>query len=149
MTTPSQQYVYVQNPPQGRTGGRTTASQTGGQGQGQAGPGSRQPQSQQAPTAPFMKGLPQPVRVFLGNRQTLFYAWIVAMILVGFDDWHSYQILPRPSRFWYTSLTYGLLGIAASVDMMVPICNALGVGYTITLLWQYYNGSGQFGKTST
>jgi hypothetical protein len=143
MTTPNQQYVYVQNPPQGsRTGG----SQTGGQ--GQSGSGSAGSAPRQGNTVQLPKAIPGPVRIFLGNRHTLMYMWLIAMILVGFDEWHNYGILPRPSRLWYTSLTYGLLALASAVDAMVPIANALAIGFTIMLVWQYYNGSGQFGKTS-
>jgi hypothetical protein len=70
------------------------------------------------------------------------------MIVVGFDDWHNYRLLPRPSRLWYTSLTFGLLMLASLIDAMVPLINALALGYVIMLIWQYYNGAGQFAKTS-
>jgi hypothetical protein len=72
------------------------------------------------------------------------YAWIVAMILVGFDEWKNNGILPRPVRLWDTSLVYGILVLLGFVDVMVPIANALAIGYTIVLLWQYFNGQGQF-----
>jgi hypothetical protein len=82
------------------------------------------------------KGLPKA----LGNRSLIFNAWIVAMIVVGFDEWHNLHIFPRPLRLWYTSLFYGILVMVAMADVMVPIANAFAVGYTITLLYQYYNG---------
>lgn len=151
MTTPSTQYVYVQNP-QGQQKGRAAPSQAGSQGAA-AGSGSRasgsrtnpgKQQQQQQRQVKIPAGLPP----ILGNRQIVFYAWIGAMILVGFDEWHNYRLLPRPSRFWYTSLFYGLLTLGSIVDVMVPLVNAFAIGYTIMLLWQYYNGSGQFDKTS-
>jgi hypothetical protein len=75
------------------------------------------------------------------NRSVVFNAWIVAMILIGFDEWHNLGILPRPARLWDTTIVYGLLTMLGFVDIMVPIANALAVGYTIALLYQYYNGN--------
>jgi hypothetical protein len=66
------------------------------------------------------------------------------MVLVGFDEWKNNGILPRPVRLWDTSIVYGLLTLMGFIDIMLPIANALAIGYTIVLLWQYYNGSGQF-----
>lgn len=80
------------------------------------------------------------------NKRTIFYMWIIAMALISFDEWHNNHILPRPSRLWYATLFYGLLSLSAFVDVTVPIANALAIGYTIMLLWQYYNGGGQFSK---
>lgn len=155
MTTPNQQYVYVQNPSgsgPSRTRGPMSGSNTGSQGQQQgtgSGGASRTGGGQQNASGsrqqvPIPKGLPP----MLGNRKVLFYSWIASMILVGFDEWHNYRILPRPSRLWSTSLVYGLLTLGSVVDAVVPLANAFGVGYTIMLLWQYYNGSGQFSKSS-
>jgi hypothetical protein len=67
--------------------------------------------------------------------------WIIAMFIVGFDEWHNLGILPRPARLWDTSLFYGLLTIAGFVDLMVPLVNALAIGYTVVLLMQYYQGN--------
>lgn len=87
---------------------------------------------------------PKPVPVFAGNREVIVYAWLIAMIVVGFDEWKNYGILPRPIRLWDTSIVYGLLVLVSVVDAMVPIANALAIGYTIVLIWQYFGGSGQF-----
>lgn len=87
------------------------------------------------------KGLPR----FLGDRGTIFYAWMIAMAIVGWDDWHNYKILPRPRRLWDTSLLYGLLALLSLADAVVPLANVFAVGYAMTLLWNYYNGAGQFG----
>jgi hypothetical protein len=78
---------------------------------------------------------------FLANRSIVFNMWIVAMLIVGFDEWHNLGILPRPARLWDTSLFYGLLTIAGFVDPMVPLVNAFAIGYTIVLLMQYYQGN--------
>lgn len=173
MTTPNQQYVYVTNPssaggtPPGKAPkltkqrypagtqvnqpSRTTGPMSGskaGQGQqsgsGRTGAPARQSIGQRAAQVNVPKGVP----VILGNRQVIFFAWIVAMILVGFDEWHNYHLLPRPARFWYTSLTFGLLIMASFADAMVPLANAFAIGFVVVLLWQYYEGSGQFSQTS-
>jgi hypothetical protein len=88
--------------------------------------------------------VPKPLPRILGARPIIFYSWLGAIILVAFDDWHNLDIIPRPSRMWYTSLTYGLLCFLAIPDALVPLANALAIGFTIMLLWQYYNSSGQF-----
>ena len=85
-------------------------------------------------------------RIF-GNGSIVGYAWIVAMVLVGFDEWKNNGILPRPVRLWDTSLLYGLLALLSFIEVMIPLANALAIGYTIVLLWQYFNGQGQFGQT--
>lgn len=84
---------------------------------------------------------------FLGNRRIIFYAWIIAMVVVGFDEWHELNILPRPARLWWTSLLFGLLALASAIEAIVPITNALALGYVLMLIWTYYNGTGQFAAT--
>lgn len=86
------------------------------------------------------QGLPQ----WLGNKSILAAAWLAAMVLVSFDEWHTHGILPRPARLWDTSIVYGLLALVGISDMLVPLVNALAVGYFIVLLWEYYQKSGQF-----
>jgi hypothetical protein len=88
--------------------------------------------------------IPKPLPKMLGSRPIIFYSWMVALILVGYDEWHTLGVIPRPSRFWYTSLLYGLLVIISIPDAMVPLANALAIGYTFYLIWQYFNGGGQF-----
>lgn len=90
--------------------------------------------------------VPRGVPAFLGNREVIFVAWMVAMILVGFDEWKNNNILPRPQRLWYTSLTYGLLALVSGIDFVVPIANAFAIGFTLVLLYQYYQKTGQFGE---
>lgn len=83
---------------------------------------------------------PVSVPPFLSNRSIVFNAWLIAMILIGFDEWHNLGILPRPARLWNTSLVYGLLMMLSFVDPMVPIANALAIGFDVALLYQYYQG---------
>jgi hypothetical protein len=90
--------------------------------------------------------VPNGVPRFLGNRPVLFYSWMAALVIVIFDEWHTNHILPRPARLWYTTLVYAILAMVSTFDPVVPITNALGLGYTFTLLYQYYNDSGQFAQ---
>lgn len=93
--------------------------------------------------------VPKPMPQWLGNARIIGYSWVAAMILIGFDEWKNNGILPRPARLWDTSIVYGLLAIASVVDVLVPLLNALAIGYTIMLLWQFYNGQGQFSSSGT
>lgn len=86
-------------------------------------------------------GLPR----FLGDRGTIFYAWMITMAVIGWDEWHNYHIFPRPRRLWDTSLLYGLLALMSLSDMLVPLANVFAVGYSLTTLWSYYNNAGPFG----
>jgi|SRR5215469_638455 len=90
---------------------------------------------------------PSPLPRWLGSERIIFYSWVVGMIIVGFDEWHNLGILPRPARLWDTSIVYGLLAITGLVPVLLPLANAFALGYTFMLLWQYYNGSGQFSST--
>jgi hypothetical protein len=71
----------------------------------------------------------------------VFNAWIIAMIIIGFDEWHNLGILPRPARLWDATLVYGVLVMVGFVDVLVPIANAFALGYTFMLLFQYYQGN--------
>jgi hypothetical protein len=88
--------------------------------------------------------IPRPLPRWLGNQRTLGYTWLGAMIVISFDEWHNNHILPRPARLWYTSLTYGMLMVLSLVDAMIPVANAIGIGFFIMLAYQYFNGTGQF-----
>lgn len=83
---------------------------------------------------------------FLLNDKVLLYSWLGSMAVIAVDEWHNNGILPRPARLWYTSLTYFLLMGLGMIDPMIPIANALGIGFFITLIYQYNTGSGQFAK---
>jgi hypothetical protein len=83
---------------------------------------------------------------FFGNRSLILLAWVAAMAMVSLDEWHTYGILPRPARLWYTTTTYLLIAAASTVDALVPICSIFAIGLTITLAYQYYSGTGQFGS---
>lgn len=93
---------------------------------------------------PQQVNVPRQVPRFLGNRQTIVYSWLGAMAILSWDEWHNNHILPRPSRLWSATWVYLFLILLGMVDSLVPIANALAIGYMITLAWQYYNGSGQF-----
>jgi hypothetical protein len=97
---------------------------------------------------PTQTPLPEGVPRFLGNAQIVGYAGIGAMILIGFDEWHNNQILPRPHRLWSTLIVYGLLALSTTIPPLIPLANAFAIGYLIMLLWQYFNGSGQFSSVS-
>lgn len=86
------------------------------------------------------KGMPR----FLAERPVLFGAWAIAMATISYDEWHNYSRLPIPKRLWETTLVYGLLAVVSTVDFMVPLTNAFGIGYAIMLMYQYYNSEGQF-----
>lgn len=88
--------------------------------------------------------VPQGVPAFLGNQRTVVYAWMAAMATITVDEWHRHHMLPRPSRLWWASLFYGMLAIMGMAEGLIPLVNAFAIGYLIRLLWQYYNGEGQF-----
>ena len=88
--------------------------------------------------------VPHGVPRFLGHRRVLLAAWGTSMAVVCYDEWHNNGILPRPQRLWYTSLLYGLLMLVSAIDIMVPLANAIGIGFAITVIYQYYNKTGQF-----
>lgn len=96
-------------------------------------------------TQPAQVPVPEHLPRFLGNASIVGYAWVGAMLTIGFDEWHNNDILPRPARLWYTSLVYGLLALTTIIPALIPLANALAIGYTIMLLWQYFNKQGQFG----
>lgn len=91
---------------------------------------------------------PQGVPKFLGNRSVILLSWVAAMFMVSFDEWHTYHILPRPARLWFTSLTYILLALASTVDDLVPLTTALAIGFTIAVAYNYYQNTGQFGQVT-
>jgi hypothetical protein len=96
--------------------------------------------------------LPKPLPRFLAARPYLFFLWVAAMGMVAFDEWHSFHILPRPARLWYTSITFFILALISISDRLVPIVNIYATGLVIVLGYQYYQGTGQFGaaeKTGT
>jgi hypothetical protein len=128
---PRTEYVYVKDKDQGRTFGGTP--QSGKTLTWMGGPLKK---------VPVPKGVP----AALGNAKFIGYMWVLAMIVVSFDEWHNHGILPRPSRLWWTSLTYGILAIFGMIDSLIPLMNALALGYTIMLFTNYYSGSGQFGE---
>jgi hypothetical protein len=100
----------------------------------------RIPNQQQTVPSGLSNGLPYWLKGSVSNRAIVFNMWMIAMIIIGFDEWHNLGILPRPARLWDTSLLYGLLAIAGFVDVAVPIANILAIGFTIALAVKYFQG---------
>lgn len=125
--TPQTQYV-VSNTNQNPGGG------------GQAFPQRVTSRVRQEPRSVGTHGWPN----WMGRRPILAYGWAISMVIVGVDDWKNNGIMPRPSRLWSVSLFYGLLALASIVDALVPLINAIAIGYTLMLLWNYLNKAGQF-----
>lgn len=97
---------------------------------------------QQNPQATLPGNLPGFLRNgAMNNRAIVFNTWVIAMILIGFDEWHNLGILPRPARLWDATLVYGVLVMLGFIDPLVPLANALAIGYTFMLLFQYYQGN--------
>jgi len=87
--------------------------------------------------ASIPRGMPR----FLANRTMLLAFWLIAMILVASDEWSLGFKFPRPARLWYASLTYFALFILSQSDFLTPICNALGGGYVVVLLYENTSGN--------
>lgn len=92
--------------------------------------------------------VPRGVPGFMGNRGVIFGTWAVAMAVVTWDEWSVNNILPRPARLWDTTWVYAGLALLSVFDMLVPIANALALGYTLVLLYQFFSKKGQFGGLS-
>lgn len=90
--------------------------------------------------------VPKYVPRFLGSRAVIMLAWVLAMMMVSLDEWHTHHVLPRPARLWYTTITYALLALVSTIDPLVPICTLIAIGLTISVGYEYYTGSGDFGN---
>lgn len=88
--------------------------------------------------------VPRPLPQFLGSQRIIMYAWGVSMAVITADEWKRHEMLPRPSRLWWATLFYGMLAVGGIIPSLVPLMNALAIGYTIMLLWQFFNKEGQF-----
>lgn len=100
---------------------------------------------QTAPGGAIRVNVPNGTPRFLGSRTIILLAWAMSMTMVSLDEWHTYHILPRPARLWYTSLTYFLLALVATIDVAVPIVNLFAIGFTLAVALNYYQGTGGFG----
>lgn len=89
------------------------------------------------------RGVPQ----FMGNATVIIMAWGIAIAIIFWDEWKTHGVFARPSRLWWTTLVYGILAVVGMSGAVLPIANALAIGYTIVLAWQYFNGTGQFAST--
>jgi hypothetical protein len=123
--TPRTEYVYVRDEQTGRRGYRQVSYGQNGQAQ--------------------RSRVPSGVPSFLGGRMIIFGSWGAAMALVTWDEWAHNNILPRPLRLWETTMVYAGLALLSVVDAMVPLANALALGYTLVLVYQFFTGGGNFG----
>lgn len=92
--------------------------------------------------------VPKPVPAAFGRASMIIVAWGIALAIIFWDEWKRHHIFARPSRLWWTTLVYGILAVVGMSGALLPIANALAIGYTIVLAWQYFNGSGQFAPAS-
>lgn len=126
---PRTEYVYVTDAQGNRTrqrqGGRTRVSYN--------------------PGRPGRQSVPRGVPGWLGDREVIFMTWGVSMILVSWDEWSVNDILPRPMRLWETTWVYAILAVL-SIGPLTPLMNALAIGFTIVLLWQFISKTGAFAK---
>lgn len=106
------------------------------------------PASQRAWRANQASGPRLPVPGILSERRILVASWAIAMVLVTLNERQLGFPLPRPARLWSATGVYGILALASTVDAIVPITNALGVGYLVVLGMDYFSGTGQFGTTA-
>lgn len=109
------------------------------------GPGFFQKMLGAVPQTNMQVQVPRAVPNWMGNKKIIVAMWVIAIAFISYDEWHNFNILPRPQRLWDASLVYGLLAILSSVDPVAPIANMLAIGFTISLAYQYYDGSGKFG----
>lgn len=91
-------------------------------------------------TVTVPSGLPP----ILASRRAIVFAWAGSMGVISWDEWHNNHILPRPARLWYATAFYLMLVILSMTQWTTGIANALAIGYFIMLVWEYFNGSGQF-----
>jgi hypothetical protein len=103
------------------------------------------PASQRAWRARQAAGSRLPVPGILSERRILIATWLIAMMLITMNERQQGYQLPRPARLWSASAVYGILAAASTVEAVVPVTNALGIGYMMVLAYDYYNSSGQFG----
>jgi|SRR5215469_12133661 len=85
----------------------------------------------------------------LATKKVIVYSWAASMAIISWDEWHNNKILPRPSRLWYATAFYLILVVFGMTQWTAAIANALAIGYTIMLAWQYFNGEGQFAAGGT
>lgn len=133
--TPIYDTFNTRNIPRGAPGKYRPYASTGG------GPRSNTIRSKlYSPPANKVVKTPVGVPNFLGNRAIIINTWIIAMLIISYDEWHNLSIFPRPARLWKATEAYGLLYLFSLIDALVPLANAFAIGYTIVLLYQYYNG---------
>lgn len=78
---------------------------------------------------------------FLKNRTIVLWAWLGSMAVISADEWKTANIFPRPSRLWAATGVFALLAAGSMIDALVPLMNALAIGYFIMLLWEFFGGN--------
>lgn len=97
--------------------------------------------SQHSGTIQNYTSVPSGVPRFLGSRPLLLVSWFTCMILIGSNEWNLGFHFPRPARLWYASLVFFGLFLVSQIDAMVPICNALGIGFAVELGYENVSGN--------
>jgi len=78
---------------------------------------------------------------FMASRSMLFMFWFLAMILVASDEWQKGFKFPRPPRLWWASVTFFVLFLVSQSDRLVALCNAVGGGFVVALLYENVSGN--------
>lgn len=82
---------------------------------------------------------------WLSDRRIVIASWLTSLVFISLNERNSGYILPRPLRLWSASGLFILLAAAGTIEAVVPLVNALAIGYTVVLAMQYYDNTGQFG----
>jgi hypothetical protein len=140
---PSTEYVYVE--PVGTSRGTRSASTATlpaekEPGQGVLGRAGNLAGSYLRGSVARQVSTPPHVPHFLGNSRVIKAAWLGSLVVVSWECLNTYGVLPPPGRLFWISGTFMLLGIAGEIDALLPVVNALAIGFFLVLLWQYYTG---------
>ena len=136
---PTTEYVYVEPV----TGSRGTRS-----GNSDVAPIEDEPgQSRLGRAGNYLRGAaarqvrtPPHVPHFLGSSKVIKGAWLGSLVVVSIEAIQNYGVLPPPGRLFWISGTFMLLGVVGQIDALLPIVNALAIGFFLVLLWQYFSG---------
>lgn len=102
------------------------------------------PGRQRADRVPMDPRLPLPG--WLADRRVLVACWASTLVFIALHERQLGYPLPRPARLWAASALYAILMAAGSVEPLVPLTSALGIGYAVAVAMQYYDKAGIFGQ---
>lgn len=71
------------------------------------------------------------------GRSLLIGAFIIAIIMVCWDEITVKKVPPRPARFVGAGVAFGLLGLAAPV-ISYRLAGLFAVGFALTLMYKHY-----------